>query len=112
MLAAAVVVLLVMLFVAGALIARRQRKGSRGELESLVGKVVEVSSMHDSRGPVHVASVEGSLVAVGDSNLLLRPTLLPIPPRFARMVTNDGSLRIPLREVLEVTCAGHVVRIR
>lgn len=112
MAAAAVGLLVVLLFVAGALFARRQRSGSMTELEGLVGRVVEVSSSHDSRGPVRVASVEGTLLAVEGSDLLLRPKAVPIPPRFTRMAVTDGNLRIPAREVLEVTCAGQVVRVR
>jgi len=112
MMAAGVVVLLLVWIGAGVVVAGRQRAGSMSELGALVGRVVEVSSASVSRGPVKVASVEGTLVEIDGSYLVLRPKAVPIPPRFARMEMTDGTVWIPVHDVLDVTCAGQVVRLR
>jgi hypothetical protein len=98
--------------VAGAMYSRQGMDRTLEDLRDLEGRVVEVSSGSISRGLAEIASVEGTLVQVDAQYLVLEPKFEQVSPRFEPMRQNDRSLKIPVYEVIDVTYAGSVIRLR
>lgn len=112
MLAGAATAVVVGLVALGAVLARRSRTAALRSLQGLVGEPIEICVGGVGRGPMPLWCMTGSLVAVNRAHLRLRPEQLPVPSGFSKLVQADGTVLVPVHEIVEIMNAGAEVRFR